>query len=52
MSKINNILKESFIKYLNTSARSKKKLKILHGYIADSIQQRLGEDYRVDSINL
>lgn len=52
MKKLNYILKESFIKYLNTSARSNEKLKILHGYIADSIKQKLSDDYRVDSIDL
>ncbi|AWX42839.1 Uncharacterised protein [Metamycoplasma cloacale] len=51
MNKINNILKESFIKYLNTSARSNEKLKILHGYIANSIKEKLNDNYRVDSIN-
>lgn len=47
-----SILKESFIKYLNTSPRSNEKLKILHGYIAETLRQELGETYRISSINL
>ncbi|WP_022935054.1 hypothetical protein ACJA28_03055 [Mesomycoplasma moatsii] len=52
MKKINDILKDSFVKYLETSARSNEKLKILHGYIADSIRQKVDDNYKVDSIDL
>lgn len=50
--KINDVLKESFIKYLKTSARSNEKLKILHGYIASSIKEKLNDNYKVNSIDL
>ncbi|MDR0906418.1 MAG: SAM-dependent methyltransferase [Oscillospiraceae bacterium] len=38
------VLKKSFLKYLNTSARSNEKLKILHGAIAENIASRLNAD--------
>ncbi|QZX49306.1 hypothetical protein [Mycoplasma sp. E35C] len=48
----NEILKEAFIRYLNTSPRSNEKLKILHGFVAKTIFEKLGNDYQIDSINL
>lgn len=44
------IIGSSFIKFLETSARSNKKLKILHGAIATDIEERLGKDYAICSL--
>lgn len=38
------ILKDSFITYLNTGARSNKKLHVLHGAISKDLQERLNDD--------
>lgn len=43
-------VKRSFIKSLETHARSSEKLKILHGFIAETIQNKLGDDYTVKSM--
>ena len=37
------ILKESFITYLKTGARSNKKLEVLHGAISQDLQTRLND---------
>lgn len=42
-------IKKSFIKFLETNSRSNKKLKILHGFIASDLAQRLGEEYQIKS---
>lgn len=45
------VLKEAFITYLLTGARSNEKLKILHGSIAEDLQERLNdEQYSVFSL--
>ena len=44
-----NVLKESFLTYLKTSARSNEKLKILHGAISRDLQTRLGAEYNIRS---
>ena len=45
------ILKQSFIAYLHTGARSNKKLEILHGAISKDLQERLQDDkYSVYSL--
>jgi len=43
-------ISKSFVKFLNTSSRSNKKLKILHGAIAQDIEKRLGSDYAIRSL--
>ena len=46
-----DVLKKSFITYLNTGARSNKKLEILHGAISKDLQERLRDDkYSVYSL--
>lgn len=45
------VLQKSFDKYLETSARSNEKLKILHQKIARDLSGKLGEDYTVDSLD-
>lgn len=45
-----NVLKESFLIYLKTSARSNEKLKILHGAISADFQVRLGAEYNIRSL--
>lgn len=45
-----NVLKESFLTYLKTSARSNEKLKILHGAISADFQTRLGAEYNIRSL--
>jgi hypothetical protein len=42
----------SFIRFLETSARSNKKLIILHGGIAEDIKNRLGEGYDIKSLGI
>jgi hypothetical protein len=44
------IVSYSFIEFLRTSARSNKKLKILHGAIANDIKNKLGDGYNVYSL--
>ena len=45
------ILKKSFITYLQTGARSNKKLGILHGAISEDLQERLNDNtYSVYSL--
>ncbi len=45
------ILKKSFITYLQTGARSNKKLCVLHGAISEDLQERLNDnDYKVYSL--
>lgn len=46
------VIGESFIKFLNTSARSNKKLEILHGAIAKDLSDRLGNEYSVYSLGI
>lgn len=46
------VVKKSFEKYLETSARSNEKLKILHGEIAEDIRKRLKDSYKVHSLNV
>lgn len=47
-----SVLKESFITYLRTGARSNKKLCVLHGAISRDLQERLRDDnYSVYSLN-
>lgn len=43
---------ESFLMFLNTSARSNKKLEILHGAIAQDLFNRLSEEYSVHSLGM
>ena len=50
-NKFLNIIRESFEKYLETSSRSNEKLKILHGEIAKDLADRLGDGYKVNSLN-
>lgn len=45
-----NVISKSFIEFLNTSARSNKKLKILHGAIAEDIEKKLGSNYTIYSL--
>ena len=44
------VLRDSFKVYLETSARSNKKLEILHGAIAEDLSQRLGAGYQIKSL--
>lgn len=44
------IVKKSFNKYLETGSRSNKKLKILHGAIAEDLKNRLGDGYVIHSL--
>ena len=43
-------VKESFYMYLETSSRSNKKLKILHGAITEDLKKRLGNEYVLHSL--
>lgn len=43
-------IKKSFLKSLETHPRSNEKLKILHGFIASSVQKKLGNEYSIDSL--
>ncbi len=45
------MLKESFLKYLETGSRSNEKLKILHGYINQIMSSILSNDFIIHSIN-
>lgn len=44
------IISASFVEFLKTSARSNKKLKILHGAIAKDIKEGLGKSYVIHSL--
>lgn len=44
------IISDSFVEFLKTSARSNRKLKILHGAIANDIKNRLGSEYTIHSL--
>jgi hypothetical protein len=44
------IVKESFVKFLQTHPRSNKKLIILHGSIAKDIGDKLGREYKIRSL--
>lgn len=44
------VLKCSFIKFLETHPRSNQKLKILHGNIARDLSERLGNDHQIKSL--
>ncbi len=43
-------VREAFYKYLDTGSRSNEKLKILHGAIAYDIQEKLGKNYKINSL--
>src|SRR5690554_7157206 len=43
-------IKRSFLVSLETSPRSNEKLKVLHGFIAEDLQKRLGKEYVVKSL--
>ena len=43
-------IKRSFLVSLETSPRSNEKLKVLHGFIAEDLQKRLGNNYVVKSL--
>lgn len=46
-----NVIKASFLKYLQTGSRSNEKLRILHGAISQDLSQRLNDDcYRIASL--
>lgn len=42
---------ESFKIYLKTDSRSNKKLKVLHGAISESLRNKLGIEYEIDSLD-
>lgn len=44
------VLRDSFKVYLETSARSNKKLEVLHGAIANDLSKRLGGDYKIKAL--
>lgn len=44
-------IKKAFYTYLETGSRSNEKLKVLHGAIAKDIQNKLGEWYKIHSLN-
>ncbi len=44
------VLRDSFKIYLQTSARSNKKLEVLHGAIANDLHQRLGSGYQIKAL--
>ena len=45
-----DVIKQSFIEFLNTNSRSNAKLKILHGAIAHDLAKRLGDNYQIKSL--
>lgn len=47
-----DIIKKSFIKFLETHSRSNKKLIILHGEIASEIKNKLGREYEIRSLGI
>lgn len=46
------VVGNSFKKFLETGSRSNEKLKILHGAIAEDLQERLGNEYNVQSLGV
>jgi len=46
------LVASSFIRFLQTSARSNEKLKILHGKIAEDIINELGDDFNIKSLGI
>ena len=46
------VVKDSFIKYLQTGSRSNEKLKILHGKIAADLRRHLGNEYQILSLGV
>lgn len=46
------VVGHSFKKFLATGSRSNEKLKILHGAIAEDLQERLGNEYNVQSLGV
>lgn len=46
------IIKKSFSEFLKTHSRSNKKLVVLHGAIAEDIQNRLGVGYSIKSLGM
>ncbi len=46
------IVKKSFVKFLETHSRSNKKLIILHSEIANDIKNRLGQKYEIKSLGV
>lgn len=46
------LVASSFVRFLETSARSNEKLKILHGQIAGDIQKKLGAGYLIQSLGI
>ena len=46
------VVGHSFKKFLETGSRSNEKLKILHGAIAEDLQERLGNEYNVQSLGV
>jgi len=46
------LVKKSFVRFLETSARSNEKLKILHGGIATDLKNELGKEYSIKSLGL
>lgn len=46
------IVKQSFLKFLKTHARSNKKLIVLHGAIAKDIEDKLGNKYKIKSLGV
>lgn len=47
-----NILKLSFISYLNTGARSNEKLKVLHGFVSNKLKSKLGNSFQIYSLGI
>lgn len=45
-----NVVKKSFVKFLETNSRSNKKLEILHGAIATDLAMRLGDGFTISSL--
>lgn len=44
------VLRKSFLVYLKTSARSNEKLKVLHGFISNTLFKLIGYDYKINSL--
>lgn len=51
-NKFLKVVSKSFIKFLETHARSNQKLLILHGAIAKDLEEKLGDEYTVKSLGL
>ena len=43
-------INSSFQAYLKTGARSNEKLKVLHGFIAGALSEKLGQDFKIASL--